>query len=227
MADAGARPTRLTRLQETAQFGGDELTQRALQKDAEQPAGARVSARLASKTESLRRAYAGLVFSLVLHGHTSDEELKSKYATKFLHNIRSLLIDYPGCLVVLYYDESTSLAFLQALRPLSKLKKVHCVYFKQPTPSASIMFARFLELDRRPKGAAKLKLRPGERTWVFTFDGHEDLDNMPIKKGARKRKADFDEPSNIAQFRSLVRLCLESNGRYAGAALHWDEMDVT
>lgn len=209
---------RLTRLQQRARYGDGDVLHCLDRKSGS--VASRSSPRLALEKEHLERQYGGIVFSLVLHGHIHDDELKRKYASKFLHNIRTLLIEYPGCLVVLYYDESTPLAFLQAVRPL---REIRCVYFKKPEPSCSIMFARLLELDRRPGGCADLVNRP-DRTWVFTLDGHEELDNMPSTSRKRKGTA---EPGNMMHHRAMVKACLGAGAAYSGAALHWNEMDTT
>ena len=162
------------------------------------------------ESERLAR-YAGLVVSLVLHGHSSNERLKGMYATKFYHNIMNgLLVDLPGCLVVLYYDESTSLELLELLEPV---EAVVLVYVQQAPPSTSIMLARFLEFD---------KARPG-RKWCFTFDGHEEMHN--IARVDSKRRLEQHAAVGSSNWRRMVDTCLECE--LLAGALYWDHSDVT
>lgn len=118
------------------------------------------SGRLAEKERVLQEQYNKTVFSLVLHGHGS-KYVAALYATKFLETVNDLHTQYPGSLVVVYFDQSTPKAFLERVAQ----PNVILVFVRQKVPSSSVMLARFREFAMRRQG----------KQFVFTFDGHEDL----------------------------------------------------
>ena len=70
-----------------------------------------------------------------------------------------------GCNLIVMYNETTPLAFLEEMRLYSP--RVQLGFFKETSPTKAIMYSRFLPFDDEERSG-----------WVFTIDPQEDIAKM-------------------------------------------------
>ena len=157
------------------------------------------SVRKSARGVSLDRSQ--VTFVTVIHGHKKfmmnvriknrihEVHMKCAYASRLLYNIEYLFRQFPGCRIIVYYDESTPIELLSLLKDrrkkYDKMNNGRLVlgYWKvsdesgTSVSSQSIMLARIHALTQKEFDQSDNPKKKMNQ-WVLSIDCHEELEKL-------------------------------------------------